>query len=127
MLNFKFTALSKTDDKSDSSSEETDWKEMFFTVFFDDDDSNEQNGNSSTSSPTEINPFDFADRLNDDIEKAYKRRCKKISGSDDTFAKVKAAYTELGKCLKTFSHDEELKSASSKLETNDDIKLLLTT
>lgn len=127
MFTFTITALSKSEDKSgDDSDEETAWKDVFFAVFFDDDDDNSGDQNITKFSP-DFEPSQFVDRLNADIEKAYRRRCKKISGSDDAYDKVKAAYKELGKCLRTTADDEEVNSVISNLNSKDDLKAVIKT
>lgn len=100
-----------------------DWKGLFFTIFDDDEDSSEEDVDLSTSSKEfgpEFNPVQFWLQLKNDIDKSYQRKCKKISGSDDTYLKIKAANKELGQCLKKFSNSEDAKAVLAKIEKRDE-------
>lgn len=99
--------------------------DFFFSIFFDEDDSSE--ADAGLAFGPEFNPVQFMALLNNDIEEAYQRKCKKISGSDDTYNKIEAATKELGGCMKAFLKSDEIRSAYSKLESEDDIKLLIKT
>jgi len=109
-------ALFQKDDDSKESGGADGYVDMFFDLFFDEDDSIEPNLviDQNFDSPV------FIGLLSKDIEKAYKRKCAKISGNDKTYSKVDAAKIELGVCLKNFVKSEEIRSTYSKLETNDD-------
>lgn len=99
--------------------------DLFFSIFFDDDDSSE--ADAVLPFGPEFNPAQFMSRLNYDIEEAYQRKCKKISGNDDTYIKVKGATKELGLCLKAYLKSDEIRSAYSKLESMDDVESLIKT
>lgn len=125
----KLKALPKSssEDKSGSGSDEaSEWKDVFFAIFFDDDDDDSTDQNITKFSP-DFEPSQFLERLNSDIEKSYRRRCKKISGSDDVYDKIKAAYNELGKCLKVTADDEELNAVTAKIESEEDFRTLVKT
>lgn len=72
----------------------------------------------------EFNLALFMVRLDYDIEKAHHRRCKKISGKDETYANIKAATKELGICIRNWSKSEEIRSDFSKSKNLDEYKLL---
>jgi hypothetical protein len=121
------SALSTFGDKSDESIETADgYVDKFFDTFFDEDDSSEE-ANAGMSFGPEFDPSQFVARLNNDIDQAYQRKCKKISGSDDTYSKVKAATKELGGCLKRFLKLNEVRSAYSKLQGADDVQSFIRT
>ncbi len=105
------TGLSRPEEK---------WDDLFVTAYFGDD--SEQN---STSFGPTFDPSKFAARLNADIEEAYQRRCKKISGMDDTYAKIKAAKKELGQCVKSFKNDEEIRLAKAERDNTLLVKTLV--
>lgn len=123
----KLKALPKSEDKSGSESDEaSEWKDVFFAIFFDDDDDDSTDQSVTKFSP-DFEPSQFLERLNSDIEKSYRRRCKKISGNDDVYDKIKAAYKELGKCLRVTADDEELNAVTSKLESEEDFRAIVKT
>jgi len=103
--------------------------DLFFLFFaaYDSDEQNVKKPKPDQEFGPDFNPIQFGDRLNDDIKKASQRKCRKISGNDETYAKVKTAVKELGSCLKNFTTEEEIQTASSKLETKDDLKALIKT
>lgn len=100
--------------------------DAFFIFFFDEDDSSEKN--TDLAFGPQFDPARFSVLLNDDIDKAYQRKCKKISGSDDTYTEVKAATKEMGQCLKNFLKSEEIRTAFSNLErSKEDMYSLIRT
>lgn len=124
----KLKALPKSEDKSGSESDEaSEWKDVFFAIFFEDDDDDDNTEQSITKFSPDFEPSQFLERLNSDIEKSYRRRCKKISGNDEVYDKIKAAYKELGKCLRVTADDEEINAVTSKLESEEDFRAIVKT
>ncbi|KAJ6625934.1 27 kDa hemolymph protein, partial [Pseudolycoriella hygida] len=118
-LAMSFAALAKVDSNE---SEEAEWDDLFFGIFF--EDSVESSEEVPTDFGPEFNPRQFLSRLNVDIENAYRRKCKKISGSDDTYDKIEAAKKELGKCLKSFSKLEEFQTKSEPEDNKNIVRNL---
>jgi len=121
-------ALFQKDDDSNASGGVDGYVDTFFELFFDEDDSSEnKEPNTNLVIDENFDSSTFIDLLSEDIDKAYKRKCAKISGNDKTYSKVDAAEIELGVCLKNFVKSEEIRSTYLKLETNDDYNLLIKT
>jgi len=114
-------------DKSGESAEGVDaYIDMALDILFEDEDSSEEKKTDLAFGP-EFDPEQFFALLNADITNAYKRKCKKISGSDDTYDNIKAATKELGLCLKNFLKSQEIKTAYSNLESEEDYHSLIRT
>lgn len=127
-LHLVFLALLKLKDKSDESGESVDgYIDMVFDLFFDEEEDDSSEEDTDLAFGPEFDPSQFFALLNNDIDKAYERKCKKISGSDDTYNKIKAASKELGQCLKTFVKSEEIRAAYTKLDTEEDLHTLIKT
>lgn len=100
--------------------------DLFLDTFFVEGDSSEE-ANSAMLFGPEIDLPQFLAKLNNDMDQAYQRKCKKISGSDDTYSKFKAAIKELRGCLKNFLKSDEIRSAYSKLKNEGDNQSLIKT
>lgn len=99
--------------------------DMVFDVLFGEDDSSEE-ATDLEFGPV-FDPVQFFSLLKTDVDKSYQRKCKKISGRDDTYDKIETANKELGVCLKTFVKSDEIRSAYSNLDSKEDAIALFKT
>ncbi|XP_037042538.1 uncharacterized protein LOC119078912 [Bradysia coprophila] len=122
-------ALSKLKDKSGESGESDEsvegYIDMFFDLVFEEDDSSEEN--TDLAFGPDFDPSQFFALLSNDVERSFQRKCKKISGSDETFGKIKAASKDLGQCLKSYVKSEEMRAAYSNLKSEEDFHTLIKT
>ncbi|KAG4079522.1 hypothetical protein HA402_005219 [Bradysia odoriphaga] len=118
----------KLKDKSGESGESDEsvdgYIDMVFALIFNDDSSEED---TDLAFGPEFDPSQFFALLSNEAEKSYQRKCKKISGSDETFSKVEAASKELRQCLKSYVKSEELRAAYTNLKSEEDFHTLIKT
>jgi len=111
--------------KDNDESGEQDLGDLIYSTFFEDEDvPTDVETNPDYAFGPELNFASFMVRLDYDIEKAHQRKCKKISGKDETYGNVKTATKELGICLRNWSKSEGIRSDFSKSKSFDDYKSL---
>jgi hypothetical protein len=94
-----------------------------FSAYNEDDDNDEDVELDATYEiGPDINQGQFVAMLKRDINNAYQRKCKKISGVEDGYTKVKEAKKEAETCMKNWVNSEELTVALQNAKSNGDFK-----
>lgn len=75
----------------------------------------------------DFNSKHFSGMIKRVMESSWQKRCKKISGDDDGFAKVEKAFEESEACFKSYTGYDEFETSYNQSQTTGDFKPMFKT